>query len=122
MNAKGHQPAVIDEVLKKLVAERLLSNERFAEAYITARINKGFGPLRIQSELRERGVSDELVAIALDQADVCWKEQVETVRRKKFNSRMPDNYQERAKQMRFLQYKGFSTEQIRAAFKQDDSD
>lgn len=113
---------VIDEVLKRLVAERLLSDERFAAAYTTSRINKGFGPLRIQSELRERGIDDALTSQVLSQQDVCWNAHAETVRRKRFSRQIPDEYSERAKQMRFLQYRGFSSEQIRQAFKQSDWD
>lgn len=110
----------IEEVLNSLSAERLLSDERFAEAYLTARVNKGYGPAHIQSELRGRGISDELIAMTLTKVDICWQELLEQVRRKKFARKIPRDFNQRARQMRFLQQRGFTAEQIRAAFKQDE--
>ena len=43
--------AVIDSVLTKLEKNNLISNLRFAEAYVSSRKTKGFGPKKISFEL-----------------------------------------------------------------------
>ena len=56
----------IEPVLDRLIEERLLDEGRYAELYACARADKGYGPLRIARELRERGVPDDAVAAAVD--------------------------------------------------------
>lgn len=108
--------AVIDE----LQAEGLVSDERFTEAFVHYRKNNGYGPRRIQTELRERGVDEKIQATYLDFADPQWLKQVELVRRKRFGDSMPEDYKERARQARFLQYRGFTTDQARRALAGDE--
>ena len=119
---KGHGAEVVEQVLTALEQGRLLSDERFAEAYVTGRRNKGFGPQRIAQELRERGVAPDLIADYVDESDRCWLQQAVSVRRKRFGAAVPGDYQGRVKQARFLQYRGFSVEQIRAALGGDEDD
>jgi regulatory protein len=76
-------------------------------------MTRGYGPQRIQAELRERGVDDKIQALYLDAGDCQWLEQVAQVRRKRFGETPPDDYKERARQARFLQYRGFTADQIR---------
>ncbi|HLQ24325.1 MAG TPA: regulatory protein RecX [Acidiferrobacterales bacterium] len=110
--SKGYEPALISEVVVALQAQRLLSDERFTEALIRARRARGFGPVRIQRELQEKGIGDELIEDKLDFSGRAWLEQLDRVRRKKFGNALPRSLAERAKQTRFLQYRGFSLEQI----------
>jgi len=95
-----------------LQAQRLLSDERFTEALIRARRARGFGPVRIQRELQEKGIGDELIGDKLDFSSPAWLEESDRVRRKKFGDVLPRSMAERAKQTRFLQYRGFTLEQI----------
>lgn len=105
----------IDAVLNRLAEQGLQSDERFTEAFITARERQGKGPLRIAQELRQKGVSDDLVAQYLDESDDCWAELAEEVRSKRFGDAPIQTSKEKARQMRFLQYRGFSHEQVRRA-------
>ncbi|MYM65109.1 regulatory protein RecX [Pseudomaricurvus sp. HS19] len=104
----------IEAVLDQLEADSLLSDTRFAEAYTSMRLRKGFGPARIEQELRERGVSAEHIRDTLASADVDWFEQSRLVLKKKF-SRPPTDAAARAKCARYLQYRGFDYEQARYA-------
>lgn len=118
----GMEGVEVDQALTALQEERLLSDERFVEMLVHSRVGKGQGPLRIQAELREHGVSDELVSAAVDIDDPQWYESIKEVRHKRFGASVPSTIKERAKQMRFLQYRGFTPEQIRAVFKSRGSD
>jgi regulatory protein len=112
LSKKGCDAALAAEVVNKLESERLVSDDRFMESLIRARRNRGYGPLRIQKELREKGVAPEAIANWLDVTSREWVEDIRRVQRKKFGGRIPRSYAERARQARFLQYRGFTYDQI----------
>jgi regulatory protein len=93
----------------------LLSESRFVEQFIRQHAGRGHGPARIRAELRERGVPDAEVDAGLAAAAEDWAARARDVRRRRFGLSPPGDYAERARQARFLQYRGFSNEQIRAA-------
>lgn len=109
------QEAVV-EVLEQLRQEGLQSDHRFTEAFVHNRIGKGIGPLRISRELQERGIDAAQIEDVLATCDVDWMECIALVREKKFGRAKPEDYREQARQSRFLQYRGFSGEQIRSLF------
>ena len=111
---KKFDPAteLLDAVLDKLVADDLLSDQRFSEAFVRWRVGKGQGPVRIRMELRERGVDGDTV---LRECGVDWFALVVEVAHKRFGESPATDLKQRAKRMRFLQYRGFDGEQIRAA-------
>jgi len=119
---KGFDAEQVEVVLEHLAQQKLQSDERFTEDFIHSRVLRGQGPIRIQLELHERGASDELIEQYLDPSDPDWHSRVDEVRRKRFGTAMPEDYQTRAKQARFLQYRGFTSEQIRRALGQSDFD
>ena len=100
------------ETVKRLEQEHLVSDDRFMESLIRARRNRGYGPLRIQKELQEKGVTAEAIEGWLDVSGREWLEDIRRVQRKKFGARLPKSYPERARQARFLQYRGFTYDQI----------
>ncbi len=116
---KGYESPQIDQILSQLEAENLLSDKRFAECYIRSRASKGYGPHRIGMELRERRV-DEQVVNELLYHNWDWYEQAVDVRRKRFGVDPVTDLKVRAKQQRFLQYRGFSMEQISVAMRRND--
>ncbi|GAB4507913.1 MAG: hypothetical protein Tsb0026_05180 [Sulfuricaulis sp.] len=99
-------------MVRQLEAERLLSDDRFMESLIQVRRNRGYGPLRIQKELQEKGVEAEAIERWLDVTGREWFEDIRRVQRKKFGGKIPKSYTERARQARFLQYRGFTYDQI----------
>lgn len=113
---RGFVRADIELVLTTLGEENLLSQQRFTENYIHHRRNKGYGPMRIRAELKERGIPEELIEHHLQMADNAWLVMVKQVWEKRFKKRVPTDYKGRATQMRFLQYRGFTQEQIESVF------
>ena len=96
--------------------EGLQKDGRYADAYIRSRAERGYGPRRIAQELKARGVAADLVRAALQATEVDWDALARDVRRKKFRG-LPSDAQARAKQMRFLEYRGFDAAQIRQALR-----
>ena len=110
----------IDFAIERLIDEGLLSDARFAQAFIASRMRKGQGPVRIRGELEQRGVAEELIAASLDGLDVDWVGKARSVRERKYGAELPAEFSERARQSKFLQYRGFTGEQIHQVFAGND--
>jgi regulatory protein len=113
---KGYRRSVVDEVLERLAEEGLQSDTRFAESFVQSRINQGKGPVRIRIDLGQRGIRDGVIEGALEEAGCDWYELANRERVKKFGAAMPHDFKEKARQMRFLQYRGFEQDHIQSAF------
>ncbi|MFW5426045.1 MAG: regulatory protein RecX [Methylophagaceae bacterium] len=106
----------VQNIIARLTEQDLQSDQRFAENYTRYRSNRGFGSQKIRQELKERGVDVVLINDALEQQNIDWFAIAVTVRHKRFGEQSPDDFKERAKQQRFLQYRGFTHEQITESF------
>ena len=115
LTGRGFEPALVEQVLDDLVRDSLLEEDRFVESFIRWRVRKGQGPVRIRGELAQRGIAEASVSTALAEADCDWSALAAQVRTKKFGAVAPEDFKERARQSKFLQYRGFETEQVRAA-------
>lgn len=120
LQLKGYGPEEAVAVTEDLSEAGLLSDRRFVAAFISQHARRGQGPSRIAAELRERGVAAELIETELTAAEFDWNTLAAQVRRRKFGGDLPSDFAERAKEARFLQYRGFSTDQIRWALQNGD--
>ena len=109
----------LDTVLDQLTEDKLLSDERFVDSYIRHRSGRGYGPDRIQMDLRQKGAAGELVSLALEACEMDWCQLARDVRLKKFGSEPPADFSERSRQLRFLQYRGFGGECTSRLFSED---
>lgn len=112
---KGHDPALVEGVVAALATRRLVSDERFLSSFLRHHASRGQGPMRIRAELRQHGLPDAEVTQALRDVEWDWVAQARQVRFRKFGTSLPNTAAARAKQARFLQYRGFTSDQIRSA-------
>ncbi len=96
----------VDAILDHMEQCGLLSDARFAEAYIASRRNR-LGTFRLRRELRDRGVADALIVQALDQSGGDELARAREVWRRKFGV-PPADVRDYARQARFLQSRGFA--------------
>jgi regulatory protein len=123
LGSRGFPGDVIGTVLDELERSGALADSRFTDSFVRSRVAKGQGPQRIRAELAQRGIGDAAADEVLRSAEVDWRSTIRAVRRKRFGPEMPRDYADRARQARFLQYRGFDSEQIRGALELDgDSD
>jgi regulatory protein len=123
LRARAYPGDMIATTLDALEQAGLLANDRFAQSLVRQRASRGQGPVRIRLELQRKGVDAAAVEEALDAAARDWSESAQATRRKRFGAARPTAAAERARQARFLQYRGFTTEQIKAALDMEpDSD
>ncbi len=102
----------IEPLLDALADKGVQSEERFTEQYVSMRRGRGYGPLHIQAELRERGISGQLIAAFVDPYDEEWLVLAREVAYRKFGSAPVTVSKEKARRGRFLEQRGFSTEII----------
>ncbi|MDU9391503.1 recombination regulator RecX [Pseudomonas japonica] len=112
LRQRGASPEMIEHELDRLADEGLLSEARYLESYISSRARSGYGPARIREELTQRGLPRGEVEQALREADIDWQEQLADVWRRKFAGQLPGDPRERAKQTRFLVYRGYSMDKV----------
>ena len=109
---RGYSAAEAADAAAELVAERALSDERYAAERVRGRAAQGVGPVRIMVELRAKGVPAEVIAAALAPEEGAWGERAAAARAKRFGAVIPEDRRERARQARFLQGRGFRHEDI----------
>jgi len=115
LEAAGYVAELVFDEVCRLAEEGLQSDTRFAESFVQSRINQGKGPVRVRQELKERGVSAAAVDDAIEEADPDWFRLASDVRVRKFGPDLPADFAEKARQMRFLQYRGFDSDHIQTA-------
>lgn len=113
---KGYVRRLVEESITRLTEQGLQSDDRFAGAFVQSRINQGKGPVRIRLDLSQRGVSDAVIEMAIEECAADWHGLASDVRRRKFGDGEPADFKAKAKQMRFLQYRGFEQDHIQSAF------
>lgn len=101
----------IDALIADFKARGWLNDQRFAEQLTQVRQRK-FGVRRVEHELREKGVADELISDVVTQLKDNELENAREVWRKKFKT-APENRDEWAKQARFMQSRGFDFDVIK---------
>jgi regulatory protein len=106
--------AVIDDLLEK----KYLSDERFTEVYIRSRGNRGFGPIKIEAELKSKGVSNNLIQDHLDKGAALWFDNAKTQYQKKYADSPINDYSAWTKRANFMQSRGFTMEQIQVTVPQ----
>ena len=118
LKARGCPGAVVAEVLEGLRENGAQSDERFAAALARRRIERGYGPLYIRAELKDRQVDEALAEDALNQPPAYWSEVANRALAKKFPNRdegamgARDENVSYAAQARFLSRRGFPSDLI----------
>lgn len=112
LRQRGASDEMIDSALDRLADEGLLSEDRYLESFVASRGRAGYGPLRIREELSQRGLLRPAIEQALAESGIDWNEQLRELWLRKFAGELPVDMREKAKQGRFLAYRGFTQEQI----------
>jgi len=118
-------------VLDYLIEKDYLSDQRFAESILRVRVVKGYGWLYIKNELSQKGVCSMIINELNKNDEIDWYLQAELAYNKRFSTPLVEYFsnelldsgfskdkvfkaaaKEKAKRMRFLQYRGFSPDQI----------
>ena len=120
LTERGFTREAIAPALTELRSTNALNDARYGQNLVARRTRRGRGPVRIRNELREAGVAPELAEAAITGEDgPDFARLAREARARKFGPKVPKDWKEKARQARFLQYRGFSTDHIRAALDGD---
>ena len=112
--ARGFEGAVVAAVVERLIGEKLLDDTRYVDNFVGLHAARGQGPLRVRAELRRLGLEGAIVEECLA-AFPDWLPEAQRARHKKFGKVPPATAADKARQARFLGYRGFTSAQIRSA-------
>jgi len=115
--------ADIDMAIETLLSKKYLSDERFAESRCRYQSKRGYGWLYIANELKQKGVCASIIQKLRESCEIDWYLQAELAYNKRFGNKCAideknnklDNraaQKEKAKKIRFLQYRGYSIDEI----------
>jgi regulatory protein len=107
---EGEDPSEIDRVLDELARKGMLSEARFAASLVRSRAER-FGTTRVRQELKQHGLAPDLIAQATAELAKSELVRAREVWRRRFGA-PPRDEAERAKQLRFLAARGFSTDVV----------
>ena len=108
----------INSVITKLEENNLINDTRFAEAYVSSRKRKGFGPKKISFELLSKGVSESVANRIIDE-EGGWKRAAKLAFTKKFKNGLSSDVKNSLKQKSFLKNRGFGFKEIESVFGDD---
>ena len=108
--AKGAARDEVAAVLDELSSQGLLSNERFAHALV-AQKSGSYSRRSIRGELKRKGISGEAIEGAIGEATIDDDAAMLALWQRRFGT-PPANDREKARQIRFLQSRGFALSAI----------
>jgi regulatory protein len=114
LRVRGFDEQAAAAAAGELTREGALNDERYASNYVAWHAARGQGPQRIAAQLRRHGLEAALIDAALA-AGHDWSALARQLSRARFGAGPPVSAAQRARQVRFLQYRGFSADHIRAA-------
>ena len=120
MEKAGFEPNVALDAIEQLQKDGLQSDRRFVDAFIESRIGQGKGPVRIRAELCQRGIRQAMIQEVLSETEQDWHALAKDIRVRKFGADTPEDFKDKVRQMRFLQYRGFEPDQVQAAVSSQD--
>lgn len=117
LETKGFEKEAIENVLVELNQQGLQSDTRFAESYARMRFGNGFGSLKIDYELKQRGIPDFDLDPVISENFIDEQHLIALAYQKKYPHTENIPLKEQLKRQRFLQQRGFSYDLIQQLFK-----
>ena len=83
LTRKEYQQDSIEIVVKECLKDNYLNEQRFAEIFWRSRARKGFGPNKIEMELKQRGISASMIEESSHQEELNFDEVIKSIYFKK---------------------------------------
>jgi regulatory protein len=119
--AQGYQPDTVRSALADLIERRYLDDERYVRQFVVSHAERGRGPQRLRRDLAALGLPAALIEAQLE-SHGDWALLARRTLTRRFGASPPGSWPEKARRMRFLQYRGFSLDDIRFALEATDVD
>ena len=113
LERRGVDREVAHQVVGQLAEDGMQSEERFAESFVRSRVERGYGPILIRQELRQREVGDDCIDEFLTRDQAFWAARASLAVEKRFKI-APETREAWGRQARYLSRRGFSADLIYA--------
>ncbi len=110
----------IEPVLDALAEQDIQSDLRYGQTVLRKRINKGYGLNYVVAELEQKGLATDTISRVIRDEQIDWFELARHVCETRFGNSEMTTKKDKAKRIRFLQYRGFDFEQISAVLGTDE--
>ncbi len=117
LSPRSSSEAILEKILNRLEDAGYQSDQRFAESFLRSRINRGLGSMRIERELKDKGIGVDIVDQVLAD-DYDWFELAYSSGLKKSVALNLEDFKDKQKLFRYLAYRGFAMDQIQYAIEQ----
>ncbi len=122
LKIRGFEGEEVEAYLDRLAERGLQSDQRFAESYVRMRSGSGYGQRRISQELQQKGISESRISQIYEEMALDWYQIALEIWQKKYNQLPGNDLKLKAKQSRFLQYRGFDFDIINWIFSRSPED
>ena len=120
LQARGYTADTLGPVLARLAEQGAIDEARLAQTYVAERVGKGFGPLRIRAELRDKGLPDAAIDPYLRAMNDDWPALLAAAHERRFGAEPPADETDLGRRGRFLEQRGFPPELIRRQLRRHD--
>lgn len=103
---------LVANVLDSLVEEGILNDERYAKEFLYFKSAKGQGPVKIKSQLQQKGIKSQSIDAVIEGSDQDWIALAKQVLDKRFGKEVINDTKEYARRSRYLVSRGFKAEHI----------
>ncbi len=107
---------LLQAVLERLHSSGLQSDERYTNAFILQRVERGTGSVGIRQALQQRGIAAALIERCIQAQSIDWEQLAARTRARRFGPELPHSGREAGRQARFLLARGFDEEQFQHLF------
>ncbi len=121
LKSKTTEPQFVDVLIAELIDLQLLNDERFVGFFVDNRLRQGLGPKRIALALKDKGIEAELISEQLNLKAGDWSSVLAKTWSKRFKQK-PKDRKAYLQQARYLQYRGFSPDQINSFIREIDDE
>ena len=113
--SEDYPPDITGRVMDMLFEYKYVDDASYAVEYVRERVNMGYGPLKIEWELRNRGIGQELIDTALEQVSEIHVKSAAAALRAKYRNKPEMDDKERSRAFNFLLRRGFDSDTVEEA-------
>lgn len=112
---KGYDGMIIDIVIETMREYNYINDADYCVSFLDYAKSKGWGQLKIRSELKRRGADDSTVSAALSEFEDCPEDRVYDILCRKYDGVDLSDFKQKQRILRFFASRGFDFDSINNA-------
>ncbi len=112
---KGYDKMICDIVIESMIEYNYINDADYCESFLDYAKAKGWGIIKIRSELKRHGVEESVISNALAEFEDSPEERIRDILSKRFADADLSDFKQKQKALRFFASRGFDFESIQSA-------